>query len=83
MGSSAATAPLTEMSAESSATSSSTSTTSRVWRSPDAATSRCPAHVVTPVASSASLTTNSAAMNSTVGSPKPASASSSSSTPLP
>ena len=35
--------------------------------------SRCPAHAVTPDESSPSLTTNSAAMNSTVGSPNPAS----------
>ena len=36
---------------------------------------RCPAHAVTPVASSASQTTNRDAMNTTVGSPNPASAS--------
>ena len=44
--------------------------------------SSCPAHAVTPVASSASLTTNSDAMKITAGSPKPASAWSRSSTPV-
>ena len=48
--------------------------TSRMSLDPAAATSRCPAHVVTPVASSASLTMNSEAMKMTVGSPKPANA---------
>ena len=81
-GSSAATAPLTEISAVTPATSSSISTISRDRLSPTRATSCCPAHAVTPVASSDSLTTNSAAMNSTVGSPKPASAWSRSRTPV-
>ena len=43
--------------------------------------SRCPAQVVTPVVSSASLTMNSEAMKITVGSPKPANASSTEITP--
>ncbi len=42
----------------------------------------CPTHAVTPVESSDSLTTNRAAMNSTVGLPKPAVASSSSRIPV-
>ena len=50
--------------------------------SPARAISCCPAHAVTPVASSAALTTKSAAMKSTVGSPNPASDWSSSSTPV-
>ena len=43
---------------------------------------RCPTQAVTPDASSPSLTTNSEAMKITVGSPKPASACSSASTPV-
>ena len=70
-GSSAATAPLTLMSAVSAATMSIISTISRVRPSPAQAMSRWPTHVVTPVASSPSLTTNRDAMNRTVGSPKP------------
>ena len=54
----------------------------RVRLSPAEAISRWPAHAVTPVASRPSLTTNSDAMKITVGSPKPASACSSSSTPI-
>jgi hypothetical protein len=80
-GTSAATAPLTLSSAVSSATSAIIRTTSRVRLSPADAMSLWPAHVVTPVASSASLTTNSDAMNSTVGSPNPSSARSRSRTP--
>ena len=79
-GRSAATAPLTLISAVNPATSSMVRTTSRVRLSPTASISRWPAQAVTPVASSASLTTNSEAMKITVGSPKPASASSSSRT---
>ena len=81
-GSSAATAPLTLISAVTPATSSSISTISLVLLSPTRATSCCPAHAVTPVASSDSLTTKSDAMKITVGSPKPASAWSRSSTPV-
>ena len=81
-GSRAATAPLTLMSAVSPATMSIISTSRRARPSPAQAISRWPTQVVTPVASSASLTTNSAAMNRTVGSPKPARAWSSVSTPV-
>ena len=49
---------------------------------PARAISCCPAQDVTPAASSPSLTTNSVAMKITVGSPKPPSASSRSSTPV-
>ena len=51
--------------------------------SPARVMSSCPAQAVTPVASSASLTTKSVAMKITVGSPKPASACSRSRTPAP
>ena len=81
-GTSAATDPLTLISAVSSATSAMVRTISRVRLSPADAISRRPAHAVTPVASSASLTTNSDAMKITVGSPKPASACCRSSTPV-
>ena len=81
-GSRAATAPLTLISAVSTATSSIVSTISRVRLSPAFAISSCPAQAVTPVASSASLTTKSEAMKITVGSPKPASDCSRSSTPV-
>ena len=80
-GRSAATEPLTEMSAVRKATSRSISTISRVRLSPTRAISSCPAHAVTPEASSASLTTNSVAMKITVGSPKPATDWSNPSTP--
>ncbi len=73
-GSRAATAPLTLMSAVTPATSSEITTSRVVRRVPARAMTFCPAHAVTPVASRDSLTTNRAAMNSTVGSPKPASA---------
>ena len=66
-GTSAATAPLTLISAVSSATSAIVRTISRDRLSPADAISLCPAHAVTPVASSASLTTNSEAMKITVG----------------
>ena len=81
-GTSAATAPLTLISAVSSATSAIVRTISRDRLSPADAISFWPAHAVTPVASSASLTTNSEAMKITVGSPKPASACCRSSTPV-
>ena len=81
-GSSAATAPLTLISAVSTATSSIIRTISRVRLSPARAISSCPAQAVTPVESSPSLTTNSDAMKITVGSPKPASACSRSRTPV-
>ena len=82
-GSSAATAPLTLMSAVSPATSSIVRARARRVRlAPAQAMSRWPAQAVTPVASRPSLTTNRRAMNSTVGSPKPASAWSSVSTPV-
>ncbi len=81
-GRSAATEPLTEMSAVRKATSRSISTIRRVRLSPTRAISSCPAHAVTPEASSASLTTNSVAMKITVGSPKPATDWSKPSTPV-
>ena len=81
IGSSAAIAPFGVITADSAAHRTSTKTTSRVGCPRAARTSRWPAHVVTPLASSASLTTNSDAMNRTVGSPKPATASSSETTP--
>jgi len=77
-----ATAPFTLISAVSPATSSSVITRSRTRLSPTRATSCCPAQAVTPVASRLSLTTKSAAMKSTAGSPKPASAWFRSSTPV-
>ena len=49
---------------------------------PACAITFCPAQAVTPVASSESLTMNSDAMKMTVGSPKPARASGSASTPV-
>ena len=77
IGTSAATAPFTLMSAVSTATSSETSTTMRARPVPARPVparpvSCCPAQVVSPLASSPSPTTNSAAMNTTTGSPKPA-----------
>ena len=73
-GNSAATAPLTLISAVSSATTSIVNTSSRVRLSPTRAISSCPVQAVTPVASRPALTTNSEAMKMTAGSPKPASA---------
>ena len=70
-GISAATEPLTVTSADSTAHSASSSTTTFDAPDPDAVSRRCPAHVVTPVASRPSLTTNSDATKTTVGSPKP------------
>ena len=73
-GRSAATAPLTLISAVSSATRSIVRTRSRVRLSSPAPRIRsCPAQAVTPVMSSPALTTNSEAMKMTAGSPKPAS----------
>ena len=66
IGISAATEPLTLISAVSAATSSIISTTSRVLLSPAASIRRWPAQTVTPVASRAALTTNSVAMKMTV-----------------
>ncbi len=60
-----------------------TMSVSRPARPSDARrSSHCPIHAVTPVASSASLSTKSDAMKSTIGSLKPPSASSSGSTPV-
>ena len=73
-GMSAATAPLTLISAVSTATNRHTTVSSRPRSVPPRAISCCPAHAVTPVESSASPTTKSVAMKMTVGSPKPASA---------
>jgi hypothetical protein len=58
----------------SAAASSIVSTSKRTWLRPTFLMSCCPTHVVTPVASSASLTTNSEAMKMITGSPKPANA---------
>lgn len=74
IGTNAATAPLTLINAVNAATSNMIALTRRTRDSPTFASSFSPAHVVTPVASRASLTTKSAAMNTTVGSPNPASA---------
>lgn len=74
IGTSAATAPLTLINAVNAATSNMIALKRRTRDSPTFASSFSPAHVVTPVASRASLTTKSAAMNTTVGSPNPASA---------
>ena len=73
-GMSAATAPFTLMSAVTPATRRHTTSSSGVRFVPARPITWRPAHAVTPVASSASLTTNSEAMKITVGSPKPASA---------
>ena len=82
IGNSAATAPLRLISDVTTAHSTSTNTKSRRGRSPANATSRWPAHAVSPVASIPSLTTKRAAMNTTTGSPKPAKASLRVSTPV-
>ena len=74
-GSSAATAPLTLISAVSSGDEQHHAARSAASGSRRPGAISCwPAQVVTPVASSPSLTTNSDAMKMTVGSPKPASA---------
>ena len=78
----AATEPFTLISAVSTATSSIMRTITRGRLPPDRAISSWPAHAVTPVESSPSLTTNSEAMKITAGSPKPPSDCSSSSTPV-
>jgi hypothetical protein len=74
MGRRAATAPLTLITAVNNATMTIMRTIRRVWLSPARATIHCPAAVVTPVESIPALTTNSAAMKTTVVSPKPANA---------
>ena len=81
-GISAATAPFTLISAVSTATSNPTTTSSVVRFVPPRLITCWPAHAVTPVASSDSLTMKRAAMKITVGSPKPASAWLSVSTPV-
>ncbi len=81
-GSSAATAPLTLISAVSTATSVIMRTISRTRLCPAWAINPCPAHAVTPVASRPALTTNSDAMKMTAGSPSPPSDSRRSSTPV-
>ena len=81
IGSSAATDPLRLIRAVSTATSSITSSRSLRVLPPARPASLRPIQVVTPVASSPSLTTNRAAMRITVGSPKPATAASRSITP--
>jgi len=69
----AATAPFGVMTAVPPATTSMRTAVSRAGRAPAPASIHRPSHAVTPVASSASPTTNSDAMNTTAGSPKPAS----------
>ncbi len=81
-GSSAATAPLTEISALSTPTSSIMNTISRVRLVPACVIRSCPAQAVTPVTSSPALSTNSEATKIVAGSPKPASAWFSVSSPL-
>ena len=81
-GTSAATAPLTLISAVSRRRAASSARSAASGSRPTRSISSCPAHAVTPVASSASLTTNSAPMKSTAGSPKPASDWSRSRTPV-
>ena len=78
----AATEPLRLISAVSTETSSMVRTSSRVRLSPACRIRNCPVQAVTPVASSPALTTNSEAMKTTAGSPKPASAWPRSSTPV-
>ena len=73
-GSRAATEPLRLISAVSTETSSMVRTSRRTRLSPARSISTWPIQAVTPVASSPALTTNREAMNSTAGSPKPASA---------
>ena len=70
-GSSAATAPLTLISAVSTATSDIMRTISRTRLCPAWAINPCPAQAVTPVASRPVLTTNRDAMKITAGSPSP------------
>src|SRR5262245_55256245 len=82
MGSSAATVPFSPISAVRPALSNMVNTSRRRELPPDFSTSVRPSHVVTPVASSPSLTTKRAAIRITAGSPKPASDSSKVSTPL-
>ena len=73
-GISAATAPLTLMSAVTHSDEQADDGEQRRPLVPSRAISCCPAQAVTPVESSASPTTKSVAMKMTVGSPKPASA---------
>ena len=82
MGTNVATEPFKPIKAVRTAASSMVS--SRSLRIPDPVrfTNSCPTQVVTPVASSPSDTTNSAAMRMTAGSPKPAKASGRLSTPV-
>lgn len=77
-GTSAATEALGVMSAVTSAHTTMTATRMGPRLMPARSTSTWPSHAVTPVLSSASLTTKSDAIRSTAGSPKPAVASSSS-----
>src|SRR5262245_31529070 len=79
----AATDAFTVTSAVTSATSTIITVRMRAREPPTRSTSWCPAQVVTPLASSPPLTTKSEAMNTTVGSPKPARACSRSRTPVP
>ncbi len=80
-GRSAATAPLTLISAESTPQNSIISTISRKRLCPEPRASTCPVQAVSPVFSSAPLTTKSEVTKIVAGSPKPASAWLSVSTP--
>ena len=75
IGNRAAAAPFSVINALTTAVSAMTAISTARGRSPTLASRAWPAHVVTPAASIPSLTTNSAAMKRTTGSPKPAKAS--------
>ncbi len=80
--SSAGAGPLGVIRAEVTADSASAATSNRVGPGPVRRMRRSPAQAVRPALSSASLTTNSDAMNATIGSPNPATTRSAGSTPL-
>ncbi len=82
MGNSAAAAPFRVISALTTDVRAITAIRTTAGRLPTRASNACPAHVVTPAESIPSLTTKSAAMKMTTGSPKPASAESNGSTPV-
>ena len=82
IGMRAAAAPLSEISALITAAIPMMASTAAFGRSPTTSTSFCPAQVVTPAESMPSLTTNSEAMNTTTGSPKPDRASSAVTSPV-
>ena len=82
IGTNVATEPFRPMSAVSTAANSIVRSRSLRMPEPVRLTSSCPTQVVTPVASRPSETTNRAAIRMTAGSPKPARASGSVSTPV-